>query len=59
MYKLMSTVTHSGGRNINMSHFISYVFTEDEIIILDDKTLQERLTKTYQLTSSSKRRYVQ
>ena len=42
-----------------MGHFISYVFTEDEIIMYDLKLLQERLMKTYQVTSSSKGRYVQ
>ena len=37
MYKLTSAVTQSGGRNINMGHFISYAFTEDEIIMFGDK----------------------
>ena len=38
MCKLKSVVTRSGGRNINMGHFITCVFTEDEIIMHDDKT---------------------
>ena len=38
MYKLASTVTQSGGRNIIIGYFTSYVFTEDEIIMYDDKT---------------------
>ena len=42
MYKLTSAVTRSGGRNINMGHFISYVFTEDEIIMYDDKTVTRK-----------------
>lgn len=29
MFKLTSAFTQSNGRNINMSDFISYVFTED------------------------------
>ena len=43
MYKLTSAVTQIGGRNINMGHFISYVFTEDEIIIYDDKTVTRKI----------------
>ena len=42
MYKLTFAVTRSGGRNINMGHFISYVFTEDEIIMYDDKTVTRK-----------------
>ena len=43
MYKLTSAVTRIGGRNINMSHFISSVFTEDEIIMYDDKTVTRKI----------------
>ena len=43
MYKLTSAVTRIGGRNINMGHFISYVFTEDEIIIYDNKTVTRKI----------------
>ena len=43
MYKLTSAVTRIGGRNINMDYFISYVFTEDEIIMCDDKTVTRKI----------------
>ena len=43
MYKLTSAVTRIGGRNINMGHLISYVFTEDEIIMYDDKTVTRKI----------------
>ena len=43
MYKLTSAVTRSGGKNINMGHIISYVFTEDEIIVYDDKTVTRKI----------------
>ena len=43
MYKLTSAVTRSGGRNVNMGHFISCVFTEDEIIMYDDKTVSGKI----------------
>ena len=39
MHKLMSAATRSGGRNTDMSHFISCVFIEDEIIMYDDKSV--------------------
>ena len=41
MYKLKSAVTRSSGRNVNMGHFISYVFTVDEIIMYDEKTVKK------------------
>ena len=40
--KLTSAVTRSGGRNINMGNFIKCVFTEDEIITYDDKTVTRK-----------------
>ena len=43
MYKLTSAVTRIGGKNINMGHFVSYVFTEDEIIMYDDKTVRIKI----------------
>ena len=43
MYKLTSAVTRSRGRNINMGNFIKYVFTEDEIITYDDKTVTRKI----------------
>ena len=52
MYTLTSEVTRSGGRNVNAGHFISYVFTEDEIIIYDDKTVKRKIDEN--LSSNSK-----
>ena len=43
MYKLASTVTQSGGRNINIGYFTCYVFTEDEIIMYEDKTATRKI----------------
>ena len=43
MHKLTSVVTRNGGRNINMGHFISYVFTEDKMIIYYDKTIKRKI----------------
>ena len=43
MYKVTSAVTISGGRNINICHFVSYAFTEDEIIMYDDKTVTRKI----------------
>ena len=42
MYKLTSAVARCGGRNINMGNFIKYVFTEDEIITYEDKTVTRK-----------------
>ena len=43
MWKLTFAVTRSGGKNINMGHFISYVFTEDETIMYDYKTVTRKI----------------
>ena len=43
MYKLTSAVTRSVARNINMGHFIIYVFAEDEIIMYDDKIVTRKI----------------
>ena len=42
MYYMTSAVTRIGGRNVNMGHFIGYVFTEDEIIMYDEKTVKRK-----------------
>ena len=39
---MTSAVTRIGGRNVNMGHFISYVFTEGEIIMHDEKTVKRK-----------------
>ena len=43
MHKLTSAVTRNGGRNINMGHFISNVFTEDKMIVYYDKTIERKI----------------
>ena len=45
IYKLTPAVARIGGRNINMGHFISYIFTEDEIIKCDNKTVTRKIDK--------------
>ena len=45
MYKLTPAVARVSGRNINMGHFISYVFTEDKTIMYDNKTVTRKIDK--------------
>ena len=43
MCKPTFAVTRSGGKNMNMGHFISYVFTEDEKIMYDYKAVTRKI----------------
>ena len=42
MYKLTSVITRGARRNVNMGPFVSYVFTEHEIIMIDEKTVKRK-----------------